>query len=71
MGKKKKKKAAKEREMARRLAEKEETTLGMQETYKSLKEEVDVKTKRLKKLQNKLETVLNETEDIKAENWRD
>merc|ERR1712226_1147225 len=63
--------AAKEREMARRLAEKEETTLGMQETYKSLKEEVDVKTKRLKKLQNKLETVLNETEDIKAENWRE
>ncbi|XP_075261714.1 kinesin-II 95 kDa subunit-like [Convolutriloba macropyga] len=63
--------AAKEREMARKLAEKEETTLGMQETYKSLKEEVDVKSKRLKKLQSKLETVLNETEDIKAENWRE
>ena len=42
--------AAKEREMARKLAEKEETTLGMQETYKSLKEEVDVKSKRLKKV---------------------
>ena len=42
--------AAKEREIAKQLAEKEESALGMQETYKSLKEEVEVKTKRLKKV---------------------
>ena len=44
------KQAAKEKEIARKLAEKEESIMGKQETYKSLKEEVDVKTKRLKKV---------------------
>ena len=39
-----------EREIQQKLEEKEEFTVEMQETYASLQQEVDVKTKKLKKV---------------------
>lgn len=42
----------KEREMQQKLDQKEETALELQETYASLQQEVEVKTKKLKKVIN-------------------
>jgi hypothetical protein len=39
-----------EREVLQKLEAQEEGTLGIQQTYKSLVEEVEVKTKKLKKV---------------------
>ena len=44
----------KEREMQQKLDQKEETALELQETYASLQQEVEVKTKKLKKVRNHL-----------------
>lgn len=40
-----------EREIKQKLEEQEETALNMTETYNSLQQEVEVKTKKLKKVQ--------------------
>ena len=40
----------KEREMQQKLDEKEGSTVEMQETYQSLQQEIEVKTKKLKKV---------------------
>ena len=41
-----------EREMQQVLEEKEENTLNMQETFSSLQQEVEIKTKKLKKVRS-------------------
>ncbi|XP_059177349.1 kinesin-like protein KIF3B [Physella acuta] len=57
----------KEREMQQKLEEKEETAVEFRETYQSLQQEVDVKTKKLKKLFNKLQATRQEIQDIQEE----
>lgn len=48
---------ARERDILQRLEEQECSRLGLQQTYQSLQQEVDVKTRRLKKLFNRLQKV--------------
>ena len=40
-----------EREMQQKLEQQEETALNMQDTYSSMQQEVEIKTKKLKKVQ--------------------
>ena len=56
-----------ETRMARELAEKEEANLQLEEHFSSLQEEVDVKTKKLKKLWTKFQTASSEVEDLQSE----
>ncbi|XP_041365855.1 kinesin-like protein KIF3B [Gigantopelta aegis] len=60
-----------EREIQQKLEEKEEFTVGMQETYASLQQEVDVKTKKLKKLFNKLQVTKREIQDLQEEHVKE
>lgn len=53
--------------LARELAEKEEANLQLEEHFSSLQEEVEVKTKKLKKLWNKYQAALRETHDLQEE----
>lgn len=65
-------KELKEREMqesklARELAEKEEMNLQLEEHFSSLQEEVEVKTKKLKKLWAKYQAAAREAQDLQEE----
>jgi kinesin family protein 3/17 len=53
--------------LARELAEKEEAALQLEEHFSSLQEEVEVKTKKLKKLWNKYQVAIRETKDLQEE----
>lgn len=52
-----------EREMQQKLEEKDESTVEIKETFTSLQQEVDSKTKKLKKLFGKLQTIRAEIAD--------
>ncbi|KAM9343069.1 kinesin-like protein KIF3B [Pholidichthys leucotaenia] len=52
-----------EREMQQQMESRDEETLELKETYSSLQQEVDVKTKKLKKLFAKLQAVKAEIQD--------
>ncbi|CAN9515907.1 unnamed protein product [Ophioblennius macclurei] len=53
-----------EREMQQQMESRDEETLELKETYSSLQQEVDIKTKKLKKLFAKLQAVKAEIQDI-------
>ncbi|KAG1692022.1 Kinesin-like protein KIF3B [Nymphon striatum] len=53
-----------EREIQQKLSHQEESALEIKETFTSLQQEVDIKTKRLKKLFAKLQAVTAETRDL-------
>ncbi|KAL8594876.1 Kinesin-like protein kif3b [Nucella lapillus] len=61
----------KEREMAQKLEEKEESALEIKETYISLQQEVEVKTKKLKKMFNKLQSTKVEIQDVQEEHTKE
>eukprot|EP00794_Sanderia_malayensis_P017022 gene17022-18736_t len=54
----------KEREMLQRLEEKDESAVEIKESFSSLQQEVDVKTKKLKKLFSKLQATKAEIQDL-------
>ncbi len=56
-----------EARLARELAEKEEANLQLEEHFSSLQEEVEVKTKKLKKLWNKYQAAAAEVTDLQEE----
>jgi len=56
-----------EAQLARELAEKEEANLQLEEHFSSLQEEVEVKTKKLKKLFSKYQAALGEVKDLQEE----
>ncbi|XP_077393947.1 kinesin family member 3Cb [Festucalex cinctus] len=56
-----------EREMQQRMMLQDEETLEMRETFSSLQQEVDMKTKKLRKLYTKLQLVWAETRDVMDE----
>lgn len=60
-----------QRRLAQELAIKEETNLVLEEQYSSLQEEVDSKTKKLKKLWIKLQTANREIADLQEEFQRE
>ena len=60
-----------EKDLARELAEKEETNLMMEEQYVSLQDEVEVKTKKLKKLWTKYQAAKSEVKDLHGEFQRE
>uniref|UniRef100_A0A3Q0RFC4 Kinesin-like protein n=1 Tax=Amphilophus citrinellus TaxID=61819 RepID=A0A3Q0RFC4_AMPCI len=53
-----------EREIQQQMESRDEETLELKETYTSLQQEVDVKTKKLKKLFSKLQSVKAEIQDL-------
>jgi len=53
--------------MARELAQKEEQALAIEEQYSTLQEEVDIKTKKLKKLWTKFQQAEQELKDMREE----
>lgn len=57
--------------LARELAEKEEQNLQLEEHFSSLQEEVEVKTKKLKKLWGKYQAAVRETTDLQEEFQRE
>lgn len=56
-----------EAKLARELAEKEEANLQLEEHFSSLQEEVEVKTKKLKKLWLKFQAATSEAQDLQDE----
>ncbi|XP_062248596.1 kinesin-like protein KIF3B [Platichthys flesus] len=60
-----------EREMQQEMESHEEETLELKETYTSLQQEVDIKTKKLKKLFAKLQAVKAEIHDIQEAHIRE
>ena len=56
-----------EARMARELAEKEEANLQLEDHFSSLQEEVEVKTKKLKKLWTKYQAASSEVNDLQEE----
>ncbi|ELT91901.1 hypothetical protein CAPTEDRAFT_165042 [Capitella teleta] len=60
-----------EREMQQKLEEKEENQLNMQETFTSLQQEVEIKTKKLKKLYAKLQVTRQEIIDLQEEHVKE
>ena len=58
---------AQESKMARELAEKEEANLQLEEHFSSMQEEVEVKTKKLKKLFAKYQGAVREVQDLQEE----
>lgn len=56
-----------ESRLARELAEKEEANLQLEEHFSSLQEEVEVKTKKLKKLWAKYQGAVREAQDLQEE----
>lgn len=56
-----------EARLARELAEKEEANLQLEEHFSSLQEEVEVKTKKLKKLWAKYQGAVREAQDLQEE----
>lgn len=53
--------------LARELAEKEEANLQLEEHFSSLQEEVEAKTKKIKKLLTKYQTACRDIEDLREE----
>uniref|UniRef100_A0A8D2ZF76 Kinesin-like protein n=1 Tax=Scophthalmus maximus TaxID=52904 RepID=A0A8D2ZF76_SCOMX len=60
-----------EREMQQQMESRDEETLELKETYSSLQQEVDIKTKKLKKLFAKLQAVKAEIHDIQEEHIKE
>ncbi|KAJ8412306.1 hypothetical protein AAFF_G00145730 [Aldrovandia affinis] len=60
-----------EREMQQQVESWDEETLELKETYSSLQQEVDIKTKKLKKLFAKLQAVKAEIHDVQEEHIRE
>ena len=58
---------AEESRLARELQEKEEANLQLEEHFSSLQEEVEVKTKKLKKLWSKFQAATQEAQDLQQE----
>ncbi|KAM4522098.1 kinesin-like protein KIF3C [Odontesthes bonariensis] len=56
-----------EREMQQQMLVQDEETLELRETFTSLQQEVEAKTKKLKKLYNKLQTIKAEIKDVNDE----
>jgi hypothetical protein len=59
--------AMQEAKLARELAEKEETNLQLEEHFSSLQEEVEVKTRKLKKVWAKYQAATREAQDLQQE----
>jgi len=59
--------AEQQAQLARELAQKDEANLQLEEHFKSLEEEVEVKTKKLKKLWTKYQAALSEAQDLQEE----
>ncbi|KAL2082594.1 hypothetical protein ACEWY4_022412 [Coilia grayii] len=59
-----------EREMQQQMMAQDEETLELRETYSSLQQEVELKTKKLKKLYAKLQAVKAEIQDVNDEHVR-
>ncbi|XP_065321604.1 kinesin-II 95 kDa subunit-like [Gordionus sp. m RMFG-2023] len=57
-----------EREILQQLEAAEENTLETKETFQSLQQEIEIKTKKLKKLFNKLQSLNSERKDLKEMN---
>lgn len=57
--------------LAQELADKEESHLMLEEQYSSLQEEIEVKTKKLKKLWNKYQAANREVQDLQEEFQRE
>lgn len=55
--------------ICRELAEKEEANLQLEEHFSSMQEEVEVKTKKLKKLFAKYQGAVRETQDLQEVGW--
>ncbi|XP_006639687.1 kinesin-like protein KIF3B [Lepisosteus oculatus] len=60
-----------EREMQQQMESRDEETLELKETYSSLQQEVDIKTKKLKKLFAKLQAVKAEIHDLQEEHIKE
>lgn len=60
-----------EREMQQQMESRDEETLELKETYSSKQQEVDIKTKKLKKLFSKLQAVKAEIHDIQEEHIKE
>ncbi|KAM3922207.1 kinesin-like protein KIF3B [Leptodactylus fuscus] len=60
-----------EREMQQEMENRDEETLELKETYSSLQQEVDIKTKKLKKLFSKLQAVKAEIHDLQEEHIKE
>ncbi|XP_045175367.2 kinesin-II 95 kDa subunit-like [Mercenaria mercenaria] len=60
-----------ERDIQQKLEEKEESAVELQETYVSLQQEVEVKTKKLKKLFAKLQATKQEIQDLQEEHVKE
>lgn len=60
-----------EREMLQRLETQEEGTSEIKETYTSLQQEVEIKTKKLRKLFAKLQSVKTEIQDLQEEHSKE
>lgn len=60
-----------EREMQQQLEMQEEGTSEIKETYTSLQQEVDIKTKKLRKLFAKLQSVKTEIQDLQEEHSKE
>lgn len=60
-----------EAELARKLAENEEHNLQLEEHFSSLQEEVEVKTKKLKKLWTKYQGALRDNKELESEFQRE
>ncbi|XP_044004559.1 kinesin-like protein KIF3B [Aphidius gifuensis] len=58
-------------EMQQKLENEESTTIGVRETYTTLQQEVDIKSKKLRKCFAKLQSLKQELEDINIEYNRD
>jgi hypothetical protein len=50
--------------MKQKLEEQEESNLGLQEKFTSIKQEIEIKTKKLKKYFNKYQSLKEEIKDI-------
>ncbi|KAJ8017166.1 hypothetical protein DPEC_G00014930 [Dallia pectoralis] len=61
----------KEREMQQQVENRDEETLELKETYSSLQQEVDIKTKKLKKLFAKLQAVKQEISDVQEDHIKE
>lgn len=61
----------KEREMQQEMQKKEDDAIQLQETYGSLQQEVEVKTKKLKKLFAKLQATKQEIQDLQEEHVKE
>ncbi|EDO40836.1 predicted protein [Nematostella vectensis] len=60
-----------EREMLQKLEAKDEDTIEIKDTYSNLQQEVDVKTKKLKKLFMKLQTIKSEITELQEVHIRE